>query len=374
MKKIDSNPAAINGSDHSSYESANLDLLRSIAVLLVFGTHYIDIQYGLGAEWSLLWHLGQLGVLIFFVHTSLVLMWSLERSSLHRECLFAPFYVRRAFRIYPLSIVCVLFAYWFDARWASVHLWQNLTLTQYVFLHDPPGTPPSVTPLWSLPLEIEMYVALPILFLAFRRRSLKLLAAAWCTSVAMACVQPCLGEGFAILRYAPCFLGGVVAWRLMRERDRRWLPAWSWPFMIAAVSLIWMASIKEYHSVFISVFGLCLGFAIPLFKEIRWDLLRASAKIIARYSYGIYLSHFPIMVYVMQGQNRDHPWFKIIPPMIMIRHYARPINMCLVTVVTSVLSLALYHGIEEPGIRLGRMIAQRLAQRSKQWRPQPATR
>src|SRR6266700_312428 len=61
-------------------ESANLDLLRSAAVLLVFGVHYYDIRNGGLEKWSLPWHLGQLGVLIFFVHTALVLMWSLERS------------------------------------------------------------------------------------------------------------------------------------------------------------------------------------------------------------------------------------------------------------------------------------------------------
>ena len=81
-----------------------MDLLRSVAVLVVFFTHYFDLQYGFGATWTLLWHLGQLGVLIFFVHTSLVLMWSLERSSLQRGKLVAPFFLRRAFRIYPLSI------------------------------------------------------------------------------------------------------------------------------------------------------------------------------------------------------------------------------------------------------------------------------
>ena len=350
-----------------SSESANLDFLRSVAVLVVFGTHYFDIQYGFGATWSFLWHLGQLGVLIFFVHTSLVLMWSLERSSAQGGQLFGQFYVRRAFRIYPLSIVFVLLAYCFDARWSPVSLWPNLTLTQYLFMKGSvPNIPPSVTPLWSLPLEIEMYVLLPFLFLVFRKRPVRLLFAAWIASVAVALAQPRLGEGFAILRYVPCFLGGIIAWRLMRERGRRSLPDWLWPIAIAAVSVIWMLSRERRYSLYIAAFGLCLGLAAPLFREIRWSKLRTASKLIARYSYAIYLSHFPIMLYVTRGRPWDPPRFKVIPPMNAISHYARPINAVLIVALTAAASLLLYHGIEKPGIQLGRTIAQWLAHSNDQ--------
>ena len=338
-----------------------MDLLRSVAVLLVFCTHYIDIQFGLGAMGGLLWHLGQLGVLIFFVHTSLVLMWSLERSSIREGNLVLPFYVRRAFRIYPLSIICVLFAYFFDARWSPAHLWPNLTLTQHFFLKDLPGVPPTITPLWSLPFEMEMYLVLPVLFLLFWNRSFKLLAAVWGGAVLLAIFQPHLGEAFAIFRYVPCFLGGVIAWRLIRERDHRRFPGWAWPIAIAACSLTWLVSTEKYLPVAISLFGMSLGLITPLFREIRSRKLQAVAKIIARYSYGIYLTHFPIMAYIMAGQNPDHPVFRVLPPMPTIHHYGLPINICLVLLLTSVFSFALYHGIEEPGIRMGRILAQWLA-------------
>ena len=84
------------------HESTNLDFLRAVAVLLVFCSHLYDISTGKGAEWTFVWHLGQLGVLMFFVHTCLVLMCSLERSSVQGWRMFASFYIRRAFRLYPL--------------------------------------------------------------------------------------------------------------------------------------------------------------------------------------------------------------------------------------------------------------------------------
>src|ERR1039457_4755647 len=91
-------------------DSANLDLLRAAAVMSVYFAH---LHTNLSGQHSdLPWHFGQLGVLMFFVHTSLVLMMSMERMVANAN--FIPgFYVRRWFRIYPLSIFCVLMSYWF---------------------------------------------------------------------------------------------------------------------------------------------------------------------------------------------------------------------------------------------------------------------
>jgi peptidoglycan/LPS O-acetylase OafA/YrhL len=340
-------------------ESTNLDFLRSIAVLSVFATHYYDIRTGAGAMWSIPWHLGQFGVMIFFVHTSLVLMWSLERTSTQGHRLFAPFYARRAFRIYPLSMTCVVFAYFFDAQWFPVNFWHNLTLTQYVLFHGHKvSVPPTVTPLWTLPLEIEMYIALPMLFLLLRNRPVKLLVAIWGASIAAAYMLSPNGDvtgAFTIFKYIPCFLGGVMAWRLMRVRYYRPLPAWLWPVAIAAASCIWMRANERYMPLCIAALGMSLGLAIPLFREIQSKAVRSVSQTMARYSYGIYLSHFPIMLYVMNSDQ--HHWFKIIPPMPVMRHYGGPIHAFLVVLFTGIASLALYHGIEEPGIRLGRRVA-----------------
>lgn len=175
-------------------------------------------------------------------------------------------------------------------------------------------------------------------------------------AVAVAFFQPQLGERFLILRFVPCFLGGVIAWRLIREGYRRRLPDWLWPVAIVTVSLIWMTANKKYYPLSIGVFGLCFGVTIPLFREIQWNAARTGAKIIARYSYGIYLTHFPIMVFVLLN-NRRYPRFKIIHQLPPLSHYARPINTTLVLLFTAGASLALYHLIEDPGIRLGQAVA-----------------
>jgi peptidoglycan/LPS O-acetylase OafA/YrhL len=86
--------------------SANLDLLRAIAVLCVYFAHLLDAlgRHDFGS-------LGRFGVILFFVHTSFVLMGSLERlqqTGTDDWTLTLGFWCRRLFRIYPLSILFVV--------------------------------------------------------------------------------------------------------------------------------------------------------------------------------------------------------------------------------------------------------------------------
>jgi peptidoglycan/LPS O-acetylase OafA/YrhL len=90
--------------------SANLDLLRAIAVLLVLAQHLCKRMSVDQIGWIPTSSLGHFGVLLFFVHTSLVLMYSMDRSGLTGPSLLKNFYIRRIFRIYPLSILTVLVA------------------------------------------------------------------------------------------------------------------------------------------------------------------------------------------------------------------------------------------------------------------------
>jgi peptidoglycan/LPS O-acetylase OafA/YrhL len=91
-------------------DSANLDFLRIFAVLTVYFGHLLQLFHTDKLVGRLtIYDLAQTGVLIFFVHTSLVLMLSLDRLRIaSARRLFAVFHIRRAFRIYPLSIATVV--------------------------------------------------------------------------------------------------------------------------------------------------------------------------------------------------------------------------------------------------------------------------
>src|SRR5512141_1244622 len=91
-----------------SAASPNLDFLRALAVLFVFVDHLLLTH---GIQRILFFSpadLGRVGVYFFFVHTSLVLLMSLERTRLTGIRKVMHFYFRRMFRIYPLAIFFVL--------------------------------------------------------------------------------------------------------------------------------------------------------------------------------------------------------------------------------------------------------------------------
>jgi len=168
----------------------NLDILRSVAVLSVVGAHTSN---ALGHDTNVEWHFGQLGVLVFFVHTALVLMLSMDRMG--EQSIIGRFYVRRAARIYPLAIFCVLISYllslgsyllslgWF-AQYNFFDFITNLMLTQNLFYR-----PDMVPALWTLPLEVQMYVVLPLLFIRLRNRHPAASMAVWLASVPLAIVS-----------------------------------------------------------------------------------------------------------------------------------------------------------------------------------------
>ncbi|PIZ31675.1 MAG: hypothetical protein COY40_01460, partial [Alphaproteobacteria bacterium CG_4_10_14_0_8_um_filter_53_9] len=124
--------------------SPNLSALRTAAVGMVVVSHLPFLP-----QHSPVYHtqaLGYLGVMIFFVLTSLVLLQSLHRQ--HQKSGFPlstiTFMVQRAFRIYPLSLAAVsvmaLFACASGSPVPLGTLLANLTLTQNIT--GAPSLPP----------------------------------------------------------------------------------------------------------------------------------------------------------------------------------------------------------------------------------------
>jgi peptidoglycan/LPS O-acetylase OafA/YrhL len=302
----------------------NLDLLRAFAVLFVLVDHTL---FSMGMHWiwktDMEW-LGRLGVLFFFVHTCCVLMSSMERHK--GKGLVWRFFVRRAFRIYPLSMVAVMLAMipphappLRPVEWLSnLALIQNLTFSRDAF-----GS------LWSLPLEVQMYIFLPFIFLWVRRTKklwpvLLLLG----VSVPVALWQPGHVDRASVLSYVPAFLPGVIAYWLFRKQLRR-LPSWGVPIAIGLITAGFLLHPGWTFPAWVAC--LALGVTIPLFRQIANTSVNKVTFHLAKYSYGIYLSHSLLLVWMT-------PTWKTLP-------------LYLLLVASS--SIAAYHAVEYPLIRLG---------------------
>jgi len=330
-------------------QNSNLDILRSVAVLAVFLCHLLQVIAGckfgerlaFGIE---TYSLGQIGVVIFFVHTSLVLMQSMERTGtrISQSALLRYFYIRRAFRIYPLSIGAILIAIafsipanplgvayqWRGMRWflANILLIQNI------------GNIGSVSsPLWSLPFEVQMYLVLPLLFLQAKapKGGIRLMEI-YLASLFLSQLHP-------LLRYAPCFLAGVIAYRLLGILRPR-LPSWLWCPAVLGIAAVYVASPYAEVSWVKDVLAcLALGVLIPLFNRSRGAIATAAAHV-AKYSYGIYLCHMPILWLVYRK--------------LAIPGWQRPVWLA---IAMCTVPMACYYLIELPLIQLGTRLANRVA-------------
>lgn len=311
----------------------NLDFLRACAVLYVLADHILQavgIHRILGADIN--W-LGRTGVLFFFVHTCCVLMMSLQR---HRgEGLLQAFYIRRMFRIYPLSMVGVLAVMMLPgAPLLGVGGWlSNLLLIQNLTFKDN-----AFGSIWSLPLEAQMYVLLPFIHMLLVRVKtiwpiLLLLAA----SVPVALWQPAHIARAGVLAFAPAFLPGVLAYWLFRKDVAR-LPAWGVPLVIAGVT----AAVMLHPGWTFPAWTACLALALllPLFRQISSPALNRISSEVAKYSYGVYISHSILLAWKL-------PNWQTLPFFLLL---------------VAAISVICYRLIEHPMMELGRRLSAYLRQ------------
>ena len=329
-------------------QSATLDLLRAMAVSFVVLSH-LPIALAYDQEFDTRF-LGALGVAIFFVHTCLVLMQSLVRqvSEGDGRAWVISFFLRRIFRIYPLSVtvVTVLAA----CSWLSLSdrntfdlsgYLSNVLLIQNITEHlSTPG------PLWSLPFEVQMYVLLPPLFVLVLKGGKSapyVVALLWFAAAALVLGAWALGWNYHLIKYWPCFIPGILAFSL-RHRRRVLRPS-VLVWYVAAMALAYPYAITHGGTQNLLTWPICLGLGliIPHCRELDQPVLRWVSQTIAKYSYSIYLLHVPCIQLA----------FEYLAPL--------PAGQRWVTFLLSLgaLTVGAHHLVEAPGIAWGTRLAER---------------
>ena len=334
---------------------ANLDLLRALAVLLVALSHVLLYTgHARFTGW-----MGLTGVCIFFVHTCLVLMFSLERDPHPGR-----FYIRRLFRLFPLWLVVLGlsvalripaspgFAPSFGFHQPSFgELLSNIFMT-FNFQYGANIVGAS----WSLPIEAQMYLFLPLLFFFVRsQRTLWVLILLDAFTFLYVWTVTPAGANATLPLCVPFFLPGVMAYVIARKTKPRF-SSMLYPVYLAAgigahlalgffyrhLAYRHATPLIRYDLLFNSAFFcLALGLTLPLFRQIEFAPVVRVAHLVARYSYGIYLCHIPAIVvasYYLHG----------LPAVVRVAGF----------LATFILApIVLYHAIEEPMIKLGSRIA-----------------
>ena len=146
------------------------------------------------------------------------------------------------------------------------------------------------------------------------------------------------------LRYSPCFLAGVVAYKLGTGSPRHW-PASAWPVFLLAITTAFLLR-PSVEAGWVCCLG--VGIAVSRFHELSDGSLREACRLLARYSYGVYLSH-AVLIWLAF----DH-----------LGAWPLTARWSLFVVTAVLVPVALYHGIEAPMIALGRLLVRRRAESS----------
>ncbi len=326
-------------------DSSNLDLLRSVAVLLVVQSHlwdFIDVQSPalLIVEGSLS-SLGTVGVLLFFIHTSLVLMYSLDR--LDGDA--GRFYIRRAFRIYPLSVLTIVLMLALQIPPSHNVLFSDRPLgnlaANLLLVQNFTGSHEILGVMWSLPLEVQMYLLLPFLYkLAPRLNPFVLVALGVLVKVAL----HLLGLP-GVMPYAPWFCMGIASFLISRRVKPVWEGRWFASLLgafVAAHSLLYYYVGDNRRTMAASgMLSLLLAAILPRFTDIASPFVKRVCHAIATYSYSAYLWHFPITWFAFRKLAAYPAWERVtVYALLMIA-----------------VPFALYHAVEAPMIRKGAALA-----------------
>lgn len=346
---------ATNGAGSPIDRLTHLDALRGIAAILVVVAHFIERTPLKDSFFFVHVNLGQVGVVIFFLISGMVIPYSLKEG---RNAL-AVFAVSRFFRLYP--------AYWFSIALAvassdwflSTPVSLSAVLINMTMLQAVLKTPDLFGVYWTLIIEMFFYVACAALF------SVGLLSKAWVRlSVAIGLLAVALI--FAISRYylakkipvalplclSIMFFGSL--WRdislgIARGQARRYVAVWLALFagLLPIICVLAYSTDQGYkENPLTYLISYLIGMTIALVVTLYLRRAINSLTFLGTISYSMYLTHPFFLEWTTYATDLQAE-FSV---MVFLGYL----------MATLVLASFVYALLEKPGIALGKSINSRL--------------
>jgi peptidoglycan/LPS O-acetylase OafA/YrhL len=362
-----------------------LESLRGLAIALVFAFHADGVTLRpllnrhhrsplppLSFVWS-----GHTGVTLFFILSAFLLALPfLDQAYGGSRVRWGTFWARRALRILPLYYFAVLVG-----AIATAGAWAGLqrALPYFAFVNSDPfrvtPMPPFSDVWWSLAVEMQFYLLLPLVAVAFGRS----LAVTWALLVTWTAAYAAVAGGFlwptldgwiraqSVIGRSPAFVLGILAAWLYRRhgealRSRfaaspalrgggadlllllvlftlglllRWSTYWGFLSLEPTGWFVWHVPESLLWAVVMLIVLLCplrtrALFCNPVFA--RLGVL----------SYSIYMLHMPLLVYTMHALRRAVPTTEVGWGPITTTWFAATALLCVG------LSMATYRYVERP--------------------------
>ncbi len=322
-------------SDHKpAHHVPALDGVRGLAILVVL-IH--NAAFIMGPSDALILKLtttitgtGWTGVQLFFVLSGFLITGILldARGS---PKFFRTFYLRRTLRIFPiyyafLAVAFFVVPFFADQDWTAVArrnqwwYWTYLSNWGGALGYGIPG----LSHFWSLAVEEQFYLLWPVLVFTLSRRGLTGLCAVLIGATPLlrlllraSGLPELAGYEFTIARWDALAFGAVLAILLRDEAGRAWLrPRAAWIAGAAVLGLLAVVGIERgfpERSLLVQVAGqtlvAALGASLIYFSvvpvpppgaaaSLRVALSARWLRFLGKYSYAIYVLHFPIHILV----------------------------------------------------------------------------
>ncbi len=364
-----------------------LDGLRALAIYLVVNMHLGVYSRHLPA-YNVVTAAGWMGVPLFFVLSGMLLTLPYVKAGVSEGSCpsTARFYKRRALRIFPLFYISLTVFILLDL-WSGVALPSRAEIVRHIlFLHNYQANFSSLNaPYWSLAVEIQFYVALPVIGIIIYRllRARRFVVAVWLVvgiaalsllyRVAVTSNHGLLQRlGYKSLIYMSTIsnfdsfaTGMLCALVYARFLNSPSIPSsWqkvAWPLLALSVTglfgLMYFDGMSNYKEggatwfapgAFYSLLNVCWAGCIigALSRPHSWlaqILNHRSVRFVSTISYSIYIWH-PLC-----GRAAHYLWSR--------QHFGSTQLAALVILLTDVgliliVSTATYYGIERPFLRL----------------------
>jgi peptidoglycan/LPS O-acetylase OafA/YrhL len=356
-----------------------LDGWRAVSIVLVI-LHHSQIHFNVPIFAALLRSIskaGEVGVELFFAISGLLICSRLlDEETRFGQISVKSFYLRRCFRILPaalfyLLVIAILAAFhiipllpvdWF----AALFFFRNYAMVFEYLHHSPLAIHWYTGHFWSLSMEEHFYLVLPGVLVFFKRtRRWVLFGFVIAVALRRFVVAHLLQNNYQIsfrtdthadALFIPAVIALLLYPLLRNQAARRWIPAWSFPILLAVEIVLLFNRIPFFSTLQATVIPLLILSTVlhPLslpgrvleMKPVRW---------IGWISYSLYLWQ-----QLFFGAN-----FVSSPPQLAaLREW--PINLA------ALLACAFfsYYVVEKPFIRLGHRLS--LARMSIQGAKRPA--
>lgn len=287
-----------------------IESLRGFAALYVFAGHLALISFEKGEIWGWPFRFGQEAVMLFFLISGFVIMYSMETSE---DKSFSRYLRHRFFRIYPIFLFSLLLSYWLARPDTLLHFAGNLLMLQD-FGYAKPGVIVNPfagnTPLWSLSYEWWFYLMFyPIYQLVAERSRLFLITAA--AVIAVIAYNATYWQPLLFLAYFPIWwCGAEIGLAVKRNTPIPFARIFTALAILTATFAIYaVIELLKRDALFFGLHpalelrhaGASLAMVAALFmvrnsffiEKPNW--LLAPFSPFAPISYGIYALHYPII-------------------------------------------------------------------------------